>query len=159
MRGSGVLWCFRTSLDILQMFRESFNIIGHPDKERRIAGGPGRARRSKERMAEVAEGLAHLLKDTIPAIPTDAATRAKSGRRGLPMGPAVRAYLLWTRFLRAGGPGAVLADARPFDLVCGPRKHVPPARPSLRTGRPSRCGRPLPLRMQAAVIVLPVTTG
>jgi hypothetical protein len=73
-------------------------------------------------MAEVAEGLAQLLKDTIPAIPTDAATRAKSGRRGLPMGPGVRAYLLWTR-------------------------------------RPGRRGRPLPLRMQAAMIVLPVTTG
>jgi transketolase len=89
-------------------------------------------------MAEVAEGLAQLLKDTIPAIPTDAATRAKSGLRGLPMGPAVRAYLLWTRFLRLAVQAPYWPTHDHLILFAGDASMF--VRPGHRCGRADRAG-------------------
>jgi transketolase len=89
-------------------------------------------------MAEVAEGLAQLSKDTIPAILTDAATRAKSGRRGLPVGPAVRAYLLWTRFLRQAAEAPYWPTHDHLILSAGHASMF--LRPGHRCGRAAREG-------------------
>jgi hypothetical protein len=116
-------------------------------------------------MAAVAEDLAQLLKDTIPQSPDGAATGAKLGRLGLPMGPAVRAYLLWTRFLRQAAEAPqwptynhLTLSAGHLTLSAGHASTL--RRPGHPCGRADRAGAgSADSGVQAAVIVLPVTTG
>jgi len=51
-------------------------------------------------MREIKSNLDELCINTIRMLAVDAVEKAESGHPGLPLGAAVHAYVLWTRFLR-----------------------------------------------------------
>src|SRR2546428_8346912 len=64
--------------------------------------------------------LDQLCINTIRTLSIDAVQKAESGHPGLPMGAAVMAYVLWTRFLRHNPANPDWWDRDRFVLSAGP---------------------------------------
>jgi transketolase len=84
-----------------------------PDGATRPTTSPGGEHRQANR------SLDDLCINTIRTLSVDAVQKARSGHPGLPMGAAVMAYTLWTRFLRHSPSNPAWPDRDRFVLSAG----------------------------------------